>query len=139
MPLTYLTCDEATHAYHVLVAVIEGERRSCLHPGIYESVLSGCLERPQVHFKGYTPYPDIFSKAAALLECIISSNVFLEGGKRMGFLLCALFLERNGYCIDPKAPIVQLVLAVAKGEKDIPAIAQWLRAYTVKRRTDVML
>ncbi|MGZ4903264.1 MAG: type II toxin-antitoxin system death-on-curing family toxin [Halobacteriota archaeon] len=133
MSITYVTCDEARHAYHVMMATIEGEHRACLHPGIYENMLSSCLERPQVHFQSYTPYPDVFSKAAALLECVISSNTFIDGSKRMGFLICDLFLERNGYYIDPKAPIVQFVLAVAKGGVDMTTIKGWLQAHAIRR------
>ncbi len=133
MSTKYVTSDEARRAYHLMMATIEGERCSCLHPGIYENMLSSCLERPQVHFRSYIPYGDIFSKAAALLECIISSNAFIDGSKRMGFLLCDLFLERNGYYIDPKAPIVPFVLAVAKGETDVATITRWLHAHVIRR------
>ncbi len=134
MSITYITCDEARHAYHVMMAMIEGEQHVCLHPGIYENMLSSCLERPQVHFRGYIPYADVFSKAAALLECIISSNAFIDGSKRMGFLICDLFLERNGYYIDPKAPIVQFILAVAKGGMDITSTKRWLQAHAIQRQ-----
>ncbi len=133
MSILYITCEEARHAYHVMMATIEGEQRACLHPGIYENMLSSCLERPQVRFRDYTPYTDIFSKAAALLECIISSNTFVDGSKRMGFLICDLFLERNGYYIDPKAPIVQLVLSVAKADMDTLTLKRWLQAYAIRR------
>ncbi len=51
----------------------------------------------------------------------------------MGFLIRDLFLERNGYYIDPKAPIVQFVLAVAKGDMDTTAIKRWLQAYAIRR------
>ncbi|MGZ4917788.1 MAG: type II toxin-antitoxin system death-on-curing family toxin [Halobacteriota archaeon] len=133
MSVAYITCDEARHAYHVMMAAIEGEQHACLHPGIYENMLSSCLERPQVHFQGYTPYADVFSKAAALLECVISSNAFIDHSKRMGFLLCDLFLERNGYYVDPNAPIVQFVLSIAKGDFDVAAIQRWLRSHTIRK------
>ncbi len=133
MSIVYITCDEARHAYHVMMATIEGERRACLHPGIYEGTLSSCLERPQINFEGYAPYSDLFSKAAALLECIISLNTFIDGSKRMGFLICDLFLERNGYYIDPEAPIVQFVLDVAKGDVDVITITHWLHAHAIRK------
>jgi prophage maintenance system killer protein len=52
--------------------------------------------------RGYMPYPDIFLKAASRIECIISTNAFIDGSKKTGFLACELFLEQNGYFIDPK-------------------------------------
>ncbi len=111
---------------------IEAERQWCLHPGIYENLLLGCLERPQVVIGGYEPYPDVFSKAAALLECIISSNTFIDGSKRTGFESCELFLELNGYRIDPGAAIVEFLLAVARDDLNLSEVSNWLKENSLK-------
>ncbi|MGZ5563117.1 MAG: Fic family protein [Halobacteriota archaeon] len=84
---------------------MDGERDSCLNPGIYENLLAGCLDGPLKIILGYAPYPDIFLKAASRIECIISTNAFTDGSKRTGFLALELFLEQNGGVIDPKAQI----------------------------------
>ena len=131
--VTYLTCDEVRRTHRMMIELIEGERRACLHPGIYENSLSRCLERPKITIHGFTPYPDLFSKAAALLECIVCTNVFVDGSKRTGFLACDLFLERNGYFIDPNAPIKRFLLAVAQSGIDLQAIAQWLEAHAARK------
>jgi len=116
-----------------MIEMIEGEQRACLHAGIYENSLSRCLERPKISIHGFTPFSDVFSKAAALLDCIVSTNVFVDGSKRTGFLACDLFLERNGYYIDPNAPIKRFLLAVAQSDLDLQAIAQWLAAHAVRK------
>lgn len=131
--VTYLTCDEVRRAHHTMIEMIEGEQRACLHAGIYENSLSRCLERPKISIHGFTPFSDVFSKAAALLDCIVSTNVFVDGSKRTGFLACDLFLERNGYYIDPNAPIKRFLLAVAQSDLDLQAIAQWLAAHAVRK------
>jgi death-on-curing protein len=71
-----------------MIRAIDGEHDSCLHPGICENLLAGCLDRPQTNIRGYAPYPDIFIKAASLIECIISTNAFIDDTKRIGFLAC---------------------------------------------------
>jgi len=130
--ITYLSFTQVVKIHHRIMQEIEGERQWCLHPGIYENLLLGCLERPQVVISGYEPYPDVFSKAAALLECIISSNAFIDGSKRTGFLSCELFLELNGYHIDPGAAIVEFLVAVAKDELDLSEVSNWLEENSLK-------
>lgn len=116
-----------------MIRAIDGERDSCLHPGINESLLVGCLGRPQTNIHGYTPYPDLFLKAASLIECIISTNAFIDGSKRTGFLACELFLEVNGYFIDPKAQITSFLLDIAQNNIDLKTIADWLQSNALQK------
>jgi len=129
---TYLSFTQVVKIHHRMIEEIEAERQWCLHPGIYENLLSGCLDRPQVVIGGYEPYPDVFSKAAALLECIVSLNVFIDGSKRTGFLACELFLELNGYHINPDAEIVEFLLAVARDELTLSEISKWIKRHSVE-------
>jgi len=130
--ITYLSFTQVVQIHHRMMQEIEAERQWCLHPGIYENLLLGCLERPQVVIGGYEPYPDVFSKAAALLECIISTNAFIDGSKRTGFLACELFLEMNGYRIDPGAAIVEFLLAVARDHLNLSEVSNWLKENSLK-------
>jgi death-on-curing protein len=131
--VVYLTLEQVRSIHHAIIRAIEGERDSCLHPGIYESLLVGCLDRPQTNIRGYTPYPDIFLKAASLIECIISTNAFIDGSKRTGFLACELFLEINGYFIDPKVQIKSFLLDIAQNNVDLKTIANWLQANALQK------
>jgi death-on-curing protein len=106
-----------------VIEASEGEHNWCLHPGISEGLLAACLARPKTLIHGYSPYPDIFLKAASLIECVISTNVFIDATKRTGFLACELFLELNEYYLDPKAAIKKFVLSVAQNEVDLMTIA----------------
>jgi death on curing protein len=131
--VVYLTLEQVRRIHHAMIQAIEGEYDACLHPGIYENLLAGCLDRPQTTIHNYTPYPDIFLKAASLLECIISTNSFIDGSKRTGFLACDLFLEQNGYYIDPKARIKRFLLAIARNEVELTTIADWLQSHALQR------
>ncbi len=55
--------------------------------------------------------PDIWTKAAALLQSIVKNHALVDGNKRLGWLATAVFLE-----ID-----------VAAGQSTVDAIAERLR------------
>lgn len=129
--VTYLSFAQVVKVHHRMMQEIEGEQHWCLHPGIYENLLSECVEKLHLVIGRSEPYPDIFSKAAALLECIISSNAFIDGSKRTGFLACELFLELNDYRIEPGAAIVEFLLAVAMGTLSTTEISKWIREHSV--------
>lgn len=131
--VVYLTVQQIRSIHHEMIEAIEGERDTCLHPGIRDNLISSCLDRPRTQIHGYTPYPSIFLKAASLIECIISTHALIKGTKRTGFLACDLFLEQNGYYIDPKAPIKSFVLAIARNELELPAIADWLKSHSLRK------
>jgi death on curing protein len=116
-----------------MIRAVDGERNRCLHPGIYENLLAVCLDRPKTNIRGHEPYPDIFLKAASLIECIISTNAFIDGSKRTGFLACELFLEINGYFIDPKAQIKSFLLNIAQNNADLKTIANWLQLNALQK------
>ncbi len=131
--VVYLTVQQVRSIHHKMIEAIEGERDTCLHPGIRDNLLSSYLDRPRTQIHGYTPYPNIFLKAASMIECIISTNALIKGTKRTGFLGCDLFLEQNGYYVDPKAPIKSFVLAIARNELELPAIADWLKSHALQK------
>jgi len=93
--VVYLTTQQVRRIHHKLIEAIEGERDTCLHPGIQHKLPSSYLDRPRTQIYGYTPYPNIFLKAASLVECIISTHALIKGTKRTGFLACDLFLEQK--------------------------------------------
>jgi len=131
--VVYLTAQQIRRVHHKMIEAIEDERHTCLHPGIRDNLLTSCLDRPRTEIYGYTPYPNIFLKAASLIECIIRTNALIKGTKRTGFLACDLFLEQNGYFIDPNASIKSFVLAIARNELELPAIADWLKSHALRK------
>ena len=45
---------------------------------------------------GDDAYPDIWTKAAALLQSIVTNHALVDGNKRLGWLSTGVFLEING-------------------------------------------
>ena len=65
---------------------------------------------------------------------IAKSHAFNDGNKRTALVSMATFLEDNGVAfVPPEADAVLTMLAVATGEMDEKALAEWLRANTKLR------
>jgi len=58
-------------------------------------LLESAILRPQT---GY--YQDIFEEAAALMESLAHNQAFVDGNKRVAFLITDSMLRANGYFLD---------------------------------------
>ncbi|MFP3464813.1 type II toxin-antitoxin system death-on-curing family toxin [Leifsonia sp. SIMBA_070] len=91
-------------------------------------LLQSALERPSATLFGRDAYPDIHTKAAALLHSLLRNHALIDGNKRTGWILCALFFAMNGFeeKYDEDA-MFDFVLAVAAGRiEDVKQIAERL-------------
>jgi death-on-curing protein len=92
--------------------------------------LESALERPFTSFGGAALFPDLVSKVAALIHSIIAFHPFADGNKRTALVAADVCLRLNGYRIVPSEGVEPFFWAVARGEKEIEEIAEWLRSHT---------
>lgn len=98
-----------------------------------EGLLDSALGRPQNLFA--YEQGSIFSMAAAYAAGIIRNHPFIDGNKRTGFVVCAVFLERNGYeLVASEEDATVTTLALAAGEMKEPEYASWLERNTRQMR-----
>ncbi len=98
------------------------------------NLLKSALARPLQHL-AYAASPDIIDLAATLTVGIVRNHPFVDGNKRTGFLAGMIFLELNGYdFIATREVSTQTVLALASGEIDESAYAEFLRQSTTPSR-----
>ena len=92
-------------------------------------LLASAVARPQASAFGQGAYPDIWTKAAALLQSIVSNHALVDGNKRLGWLATAVFLHLDGVPVERARndDIYDLVIRVASGETNIVTIAAHLR------------
>jgi death on curing protein len=92
-------------------------------------LLESALARPQATVFGADAYPDVPTKAAALLHSLARNHALLDGNKRLAWLATYVFLDINGCRVTATDDeVVEFVLAVAAGElDDVVAIAARLR------------
>ncbi|MER5207700.1 type II toxin-antitoxin system death-on-curing family toxin [Streptomyces sp. NPDC002825] len=92
-------------------------------------LLDSAVHRPSAAMFGEEAYPDLVTKAAALLQSLAINHPFVDGNKRTAWLSCVTFLAMNGIQLRPDIDAAErLVIAVATGEIDeVRAIGEGLR------------
>ncbi|MFF0448236.1 type II toxin-antitoxin system death-on-curing family toxin [Streptomyces sp. NPDC004609] len=89
-------------------------------------LLDSALARPQSSVFGQDAYPDVWHKAAALMESIARNHALVDGNKRLAWYATWVFLHMNGHPLDAAFDVdaaEQFVLEVCQGERDVPEIA----------------
>lgn len=94
-----------------------------------EGLLGAAAARPQTTLFGEDVYPDLWSKAAALLQSILKSHPLVDGNKRLGWLATAVFLEINGVEVTRASneDVYTFVMDLAAGDHSVAEIALMLR------------
>ncbi len=95
-------------------------------------LLESALHRPNHTFEAKELYPTPVAKASAILESIVKNHPFLDGNKRIGYVLARLTLMKYG--LDIKAgeeDKYQFVIAVSKGILDYDQIKEWFEVHTI--------
>ena len=88
-------------------------------------LLGSAVARPQTTVGGRDAYPDLSTKAAALLQSIVNNHALIDGNKRLGWLATAVFLELNGVDVTaaPNSNVYDLVMDVASRPSSIGDLA----------------
>ncbi|MEV0596594.1 type II toxin-antitoxin system death-on-curing family toxin [Nonomuraea cavernae] len=92
--------------------------------------LHAAVLRPQTNVFGDDAYPDLWEKAAALMQSILIGHPLVDGNMRLGWAAAVAFLEDNGEILEYRDvdEAERVVIAVTMGElEDIPDLAQRLR------------
>ena len=96
-----------------------------------EGLLDSALGRPQNLFS--YGKPSLFDLAAAYGFGLVKNYPFIDGNKRIGFAIAAVFLELNGFILRAsEVDAVLRTLALAAGEFTEAAYAAWLEANSEK-------
>jgi death on curing protein len=122
----YLSAEQILFIHARLIDETGGEH------GVRDlGMLQAAIHRPKSTFDGEELYPDIISKATALMESLVKNHAFLDGNKRTGISAVAMFLQANGLIlIASNFQLVEFTLQVAQSQLDLDAIANWLRAHS---------
>ncbi|SRR3989344_111513 len=98
-----------------------------------ETLVDSALARPRAGFGGYEVYPDVFSKAAILLEGLIKNHGFVDGNKRTAVVLMLIFLGRNSYRLHvEQRALISFAVQIAKGKYETEEIVAWLKKHSKK-------
>lgn len=93
-------------------------------------LLASAAARPQSSAFGKSAYPTFAGKAAALMHSLARNHALLDGNKRLAWAATRGFCLLNGhdlaFTVDEAE---QFVLAVARGELDVPDITTVLKRH----------
>jgi death on curing protein len=121
--MIYLTPEQVLFLHAQLVAETGGSH------GVRDlNLLLSALGRPQASFDDLDLYPDIFAKAAALMDLLIRNHPFVDGNKRTGIASAGIFLLQNEYkLIATNLELEKFTLEVARSEHSLLEITAWLQ------------
>lgn len=94
------------------------------------NALHAAINRPFTTFDLIDLYPTPEDKAAALLESIVINHPFVDGNKRMGYVLMRLLLLKYGKDINASMDEkYEIVISVASGNSSIEEIKSWVKQH----------
>lgn len=128
-PVEYLDVDDLID----LAGLLLGDPPPIRDVGL----LGSAAARPQTVVFGDDAYPDVWTKAAALLQSIVKNHALVDGNERLGWLATAVFLELNGVKATRASNdgVYDLVMDVAAHQREVEDIAKGLRAVVRGKRS----
>jgi death-on-curing protein len=99
-----------------------------------EGLLRAALARPRQH-RAYGDSPDAVDLAAIYTSSLVRNHPFIDGNKRIGFVIGILFLELNGYRFHASdEDVARAVLELAAGTIDEIGYGAFLRANATRSK-----
>lgn len=98
--------------------------------------LESALARPKAAVGDTEFYPDIFTRAAVVMDGLTRNHAFIDGNKRVSISTAVLFLQVNGYRLTATNPeLEEFPVYVTTMKPNIDEIANWFRTKTVRTKS----
>jgi len=90
--------------------------------------LLSALARPYATFDQQELYPKTIEKAAAIFESVIINHPFIDGNKRVAYVLMRLVLLESGFDISAtQNEKYEMTIAASKGDLKNEGIKLWIK------------
>lgn len=123
--------DPDALAIHARLLALDGGTSGLRDAGLLVSALA----RPAQHH-AYGDAPDMVRFAALYTDAIVRNHPFVDGNKRVGFVIGVLFLELHGYAFTaPQALATHAVLDLAAGRTTLDGYERFLRDHVLPPTT----
>ena len=92
-----------------------------------KNLLESALGRPFQTFDGNDLYPNIYLKAAAILESILINHPFIDGNKRTAFVLMNVLLEEDNITLQASQDeLYEFIIHVISTRPPVEMIGSWI-------------
>lgn len=126
--MKYLTAEQVLFIHSRLIDTTGG-----IHGVRDIGLLESAVARPQSGFGGEELYPDLFHKAAAIMESLIKNHPFIDGNKRTAITAAGIFLGMNGYSLETsQKELEKFTLHMAIGKVSLHDAAEWFKKHSHK-------
>lgn len=96
-------------------------------------LLDAAVARPQATAFGVDAYPDLFTKAVALLQSLARNHALVDGNKRTAWAAAWTFLYLNGIELNPGFNVDDaetfMNTVASQGDLELRELAQKLQAF----------
>ncbi len=90
-------------------------------------LLESAISRPFQTFDKVDLYSNPVDKASALIESVLINHPFVDGNKRIGYVLMRLLLMESGFdIIATEEEKYDFVIKIAEGKYHHPEIIAWI-------------
>jgi death on curing protein len=91
------------------------------------NALEAAIQRPFSTFDGKDLYPTIYDKAAALVESLVKNHAFIDGNKRIGYVMLRFYLIESGFDLNAsQTDKYNFIIEISKGNLDFESIKEWI-------------
>lgn len=96
-------------------------------------LIESAVARPQTTYAGEELYPDIFDKAAVLLQSLLKNHPFVDGNKRTALSSAGIFLKLDGIELQNfHQEEVAFAIRVDNEHLSLEEISSWFRKHSRK-------
>ena len=119
-----ISINEVEIIHNILIDKFRGSK------GIRDvGLLESALARPFATFDGKDLYPNAIDKASAILESMVINHPFIDGNKRIAYVLMRLILLENEVdIVATQEEKYKFVIAASKGKYRFEEIKNWIQS-----------
>jgi len=123
--LNWITLEEILIIHEQVIKATGG-----LHGVVNLGGLETALARPFTTIGGQELFPDLWSKVAVLVHSIVAFHPFVDGNKRTALVAADVCLRLNGYRLIPSDEVEAYFWSIARGERTIEDIIQFIKQHS---------
>ena len=103
-------------------------------PGLRDpNLLDSALAQPKATVGGKFAHKTLFDKAAAYGFHVCKNHPFVDGNKRVAFVLMDIFLQKNGWeIVANEEDSYSMMMSLASGKLTKAQLSKWLKEHSSK-------